>query len=218
MEVEGRHRIKAPRQAVVAVLGDLERLKESLPGCESIEAVGPGEAKAVVAVTIGDFVARFTGTVRAEGDSPWNVRGEGRGRPAGSVKGSAEIVIADSSDGTELSYRGTVDVGGKLGEIAAERLAAFGEETLGQFLANIEASAREQGGWVDQLDHSLGGVQLGDEPSEDIVIDKPFIAGEAAEEVEQRLELAAGRSYLGGPIVWGLVAVIVLIIILAIAS
>lgn len=220
MDIEGNYSIRAPRDAVEAALADLDLLRRAIPGCESIELTGPGEAKAAVAVTIGDFGARFTGTVNVEGDGDagWNVSGSGRGRPAGSAKGAAEVKLADSGSGTALTYRGTIEVGGKLGDVSADALASYGREMLDRFLADIESAAREKSGWVDELDHSMAGVQLGDEPSEDTVTDKSFVAGEVAEEVEERLELAAGRSYLGGPFVWGLIAVIALIIILAVAS
>lgn len=71
---------------------------------------------------------------------------------------------------------------------------------------------------MDQLDHSAAAIQLGDEPSEGVAVDKRAVAGEVAEEIEDQVELAAARSQFGGPIAWGLGALIVVIVILAIAT
>lgn len=81
-------------------------------------------------------------------------------------------------------------------------------------MAQKKSSGEPSPDWVDQLDHSPAAVQLGDEPSEDVVEDKSETAGEVAEEIEERIEMAAERGFLGGPTVWGLLALAILIILL----
>src|SRR5690606_25293020 len=69
--------------------------------------------------------------------------------------------------------------------------------------------------FVDRLDHAPAGVPiLGDEPSERVVEDPAERAGAVIEEVEERIEAAAAQNVLGGPMVWGMLVLIVLIIIL----
>lgn len=215
MEVEGRHSIKAPRTAVEATIQDMEALQTIIPGCEGLEYVDDGSVKAVVAVDTGSFQARFTGTISikpADTAAGWVVTGQGRGHPAGSAKGEIVVIPSEDAGSTVLGYSGTIEVGGKFASVSEAELAAYGRDASARFFAALEAAARSRADWVDQPDHSMAGVQLGDEPSEDVVVDKPGNAGHFAESIEEQVELAAGRSYLGGPYVWGLIVLAIVVL------
>jgi len=219
-DVEGEHAIAASPEAVASVLTDLAPLCDAIPGCESLEAVAAGEAKAVLNAEIGSFAARFTGTFKAENNPAprtWTFSGDARGRPAGSLKAGGRVEIVPDGENAIVRYAGSFELGGKAADVPAGEVDAYIRNTLSQFFESVGAAA-SAGKWVDQLDHSLAGVQFGDEPSEDVVIDKRSAAGEMAEDVESQIELAAGRSRYGGPMVWGLGLLIVVIVILAIAT
>ena len=216
MELKGQYSLKAAREAVWSALGDPDVLANCIPGCESVERVADGEMKAVVAVEVGPFTSRFTGTVKLSEANPpmrWTLEGEGRGRPSGSARGNLSFELAEEAGGTIVNYLGFAEVGGKLGDVADHLGEAPAREMAEAFFASLSREL-DRKDWVDELDHSPAGVQLGDEESEAVVIDKAEEAGEAAESVEERIELAAGQQVLGGPMVWGLLAVILLIIIL----
>ncbi|MDW8443267.1 MAG: SRPBCC domain-containing protein [Acetobacteraceae bacterium] len=63
MEMTGERRIPAPRDKVWQALNDPAVLKDSLPGCEFIEAAGDNQYNARLALKIGPLYARFSGTV-----------------------------------------------------------------------------------------------------------------------------------------------------------
>lgn len=220
MELKGRYRIPATREAVWEALSDPAVLRECIPGCQSLEKISPTEARAVVVVEVGGFTATFTGTVRIDAADPplaISLSAEGRGRPAGSAKGAVAGRLTEADGVTTVTYEGSADVGGKLAEIAAGDVDAKAKALAGRFFAAL--SRRFEGGkgdWVDELDHSLANVQLGDEPGEDVVVDKTERAGEVAKSLEHRVETAAGTGFLGGAPVWAFIAIIAMIAFLAI--
>lgn len=222
MEVIGRYELSAPKDVVLAALGDLELLASCIPGCESLERLAEDEAKAIVTVEIGEFTSRFSGSVKADPDQTpdqWHLRGEGRGRPAGSARGEVTFKLSDREGGTTVSVRGTVEIGGKLAKLDSDEVVSFSRALAEGFVDCLEAAiGARQSEWVDQLDHTPAGVPiLGDEPGEDVVQDKAEIAGKAASEMEQRVEVAAAKDFLGGPVVWGLLAFVALIVAIMLA-
>lgn len=220
MELEGRYRIPATREAVWEALSDPAVLRECIPGCQSLEKISPTEARAVVAVEVGPFKATFTGTIRVDAaDPPLTVTlsGEGRGRPAGSARGAVNGELAEDAGETTVSYRGTAEVGGKLAEVAAGDIDAKAKALAGRFFAALSRRFEDgRGDWVDELDHSLANVQFGDEPGEDVVVDKTERAGEVAKSVEHRVETAAATGFLGGAPVWAMIAIVAMVAFLAI--
>jgi carbon monoxide dehydrogenase subunit G len=221
MELKGQYTLQAARDAVWTALNDPDVLANCLPGCETIEKLSDTEMKAVVAVEFGPFKSRFTGTIAlSDGNPPqrWTLKGEGRGRPSGTAKGDASVELVESGRETTVNFIGSAEVGGKLADVVDSLVETQAREMADAFFGRLasELSAKPAAEWVDELDHSPAGVQLGDEPSEDVVEDKAENAGEVAEEIEEELEVAAGQEVLGGPFVWGLLALIVLIIILVV--
>lgn len=221
MELKGQYTLPAARASVWEALNDPDIIADCLSGCESVEKLSAKEMKAVVAVAFGPFKSRFTGTISlSDGNPPmrWTLAGEGRGRPSGTARGEASIELVESGGETVVNFIGSAEVGGKLAEVVDTLVETQAREMADDFFLRLaeRLAAGPMKEWVDELDHSMAGVQLGDEPGEDVVEDKAEKAGEVAETVEERLEIAAGQQVLGGPYVWGLLALIVLIIILVV--
>ncbi len=219
MEFKGSRRLPALREAVWAALGDPVVHKECIPGCQSVERIDGGTMRIVVAVEVGAFKATFTGQARlTDADPPQrgSVSGEGRGRPGGSARGSVDVDLVEERGGTMVSYVGDVEVGGQLAKVPAALIATKASALADQFFSALADWLRKHhGGFVDRLDHTPAGVPLlGDEPSERVVEDKAERAGAVAEAVEERVELAAGEGLLGGPYVWGVLALAIMIAVL----
>ena len=122
MDMNGEQLIAAPRTTVWAALNDPEILKACIPGCSSIEKLSDTELQAVVAAKVGPISARFNGKVTLSDLDPPNsykITGEGQGGVAGFGKGSANVNLAESPEGTILTYQVNAQVGGKLAQLGS---------------------------------------------------------------------------------------------------
>ena len=70
MEMSGEYRIPAPREKVWAALNDPQVLKETIPGCQSVEKLSDTEMTARVKAKVGPVSATFNGTVDARVSTP----------------------------------------------------------------------------------------------------------------------------------------------------
>ncbi|MCW5717031.1 MAG: carbon monoxide dehydrogenase subunit G [Bauldia sp.] len=224
MELKGSRHLPAPPDVVWEALSDPAVLQEMLPGCRSARRNPDDrdEFQVEMDVAVGTFTATFTGQVRpTDMDPPLSAKltGEGRGRPGGSASGWVHVTLTPDATGTHLAWHGEATVGGKLGTIAGDVVAHRARELSDQFFAALSARFRreERTKFVDRIDHAPAGVPiLGDEPSERVVEDPAERAAEVIEDVEERIEVAAAKNTLGGPMVWGFLALGVLIAVLLI--
>jgi carbon monoxide dehydrogenase subunit G len=173
-------------------------LKEAIPGCQSLEKLSDTEMAGVVQAKVGPVKATFNGTVTLSNIDPPNgytISGEGKGGVAGFAKGGADVKLADDGDGmTLLSYTVKAQVGGKLAQVGARLIDATAKQMADQFFGAFA----EKVGTIDTFAEAEHKVAA------------------AVEEIEERAEVAAGRGVLGGPQMWALIALAVLIAILLI--
>jgi len=122
MEITGTQAIKASRRQVWDALNDPDILKRCLPGCESIEKSSPEKFKAVMAMAIGPLRARFHGTLHMTDVSEperCTMVFEGQGGAIGFGKGSSLVELAETAEGTTISYTASAQVGGKLAQVGS---------------------------------------------------------------------------------------------------
>jgi len=147
MKLSDEKRIQAPREDVWRGLNDPEILKQSIPGCESLERVSDTEFNAVVQAKVGPVKAKFKGSVTLSDLNPpesYRISGEGKGGAAGFAKGGAQILLSEDGDATILKYDVDADVGGKLAQIGGRLLEGTSKKLAGEFFNNFEAAL--QGG------------------------------------------------------------------------
>ena len=150
MEMTGEYRIAAPRAKVWAALNDPEILKQSIPGCESIDKVSDTEFTAKVRAKVGPVSASFTGAVKLSDLDPPNgytISGEGKGGAAGFAKGGAKVQLKDDGPGTLLVYQVDAQVGGKLAQIGSRLIDGtarkLSEEFFSKFATIVGGPAAE---------------------------------------------------------------------------
>ncbi|MEJ1156874.1 SRPBCC family protein [Prosthecomicrobium sp. N25] len=144
MDMTGQYRIPAPRERVWAALNDPEILRASIPGCETLERVGPDEMTARVVAKIGPVKATFNGRVRLEDMVPpesYRIAGEGQGGVAGFAKGGADVHLAEDGDGTLLTYTAKAQIGGKLAQLGARLVDSTAKMMADQFFSRFSALA-----------------------------------------------------------------------------
>ncbi|RYE46731.1 MAG: carbon monoxide dehydrogenase, partial [Hyphomicrobiales bacterium] len=121
MRLAGEQRVAAPRQKVWEALNDPEILRQSIPGCQSLDREGGDRLAAVVEIRIGPIGARFKGAVTlSDLDAPngYTITGQGNGGIAGNARGIAKVRLSDDgAGGTLVSYDVDAEVGGRMAQL-----------------------------------------------------------------------------------------------------
>lgn len=232
MDMTGEYRIPAPRTDVWNALNDPDVLKACIPGCESLEMTSPTEMTAAVTAKIGPVKAKFQGAVTLENLNPpesYTIAGEGKGGVAGFAKGSADVHLAEDGGDTILTYTVKAQVGGKLAQLgsrlidstarkmADEFFGTFSQMVAGNAAATETAEDGEPDAGTLEEARTLAMEHAGDAVVH-AVEDVEKKIGHAVHEAEETVEAAAVKGSYGGPVVWGLAALAVVIIVLAFLS
>ena len=134
MDMTGEFRIPAPRDAVWRALNDPEVLKQSIPGCETVEKTSDTEFVAKVTAAVGPVKARFGGKVTLSDIDPPNgytISGEGQGGVAGFAKGGATVEDVELMRAIVGSDVGVKASGGVRTAEDALRMAQAGANRIG---------------------------------------------------------------------------------------
>jgi carbon monoxide dehydrogenase subunit G len=141
MELVGTQNIAASREKVWAAIFDPEVLKQSIPGCESIEATGENELMAKVTLRVGPVKANFSGRVTLTDLVPpesCTLSGEGQGGVAGFAKGSANLRLSEEGpEATLLTYEAKAEVGGKLAQLGGRLIDSTARKLTGEFFTSF---------------------------------------------------------------------------------
>ncbi len=232
MDMTGEYRIPAPRTDVWNALNDPDVLKACIPGCESLEMTSPTEMTAAVTAKIGPVKAKFQGAVTLENLNPpesYTIAGEGKGGVAGFAKGSADVHLAEDGGDTILTYTVKAQVGGKLAQLGSRLIDSTARKMADEFFGNFSqmvAGNAAATGTAEDGEPNAGALEearsIAMEQAGDAVVhaveDVEKTIGNAVHEAEETVEAAAVKGSFGGPVVWGLAALAVIIVILAIMS
>ena len=141
MEMTSTRIVNAPPDAVWTALNDPAVLKDSIPGCESLERTTDTEWHVVVAAKVGPVSARFNGRIElADLDPPtaYTLKFEGQGGAAGFAKGEAKVSLAPSgSDATALTYTAKAQVGGKIAQLGSRLIDGAAAKMADDFFARF---------------------------------------------------------------------------------
>lgn len=135
MKLEGSHDIPAPRERVWSAFLDPEILRQAIPGCEKLDAIGEGEYKATMKIGVAAVKGTFEGKVRLfdlnEPES-YKMAVEGSGGP-GFIRGETRIALSDHDGGTRVSYTADVQVGGLIAGVGQRMLGGVSKMMADQF-------------------------------------------------------------------------------------
>jgi carbon monoxide dehydrogenase subunit G len=136
MKIEGAHDVPAPRQRVWDAFLDPEQLRQAIPGCEKLEALGNDEFRAVMKVGVAAVKGTFEGKVKLGEKNPPNsyrMSVEGSGGP-GFVRGDTLITLSDlEGGGTHVAYSADVQVGGLIAGVGQRMLGGVSRMMADQF-------------------------------------------------------------------------------------
>ena len=143
MTMTGEVQLAAPRQTVWEKLNDLEVLKATIPGCESLEKTSDTSFQAVAVTKIGPVKAKWKGKVNLTDLDPPNgykIVGEGEGGVAGFAKGSADVRLSDKDGGTLLTYSVEAQIGGKLAQLGQRLINGAAKKMADEFFQKFAAA------------------------------------------------------------------------------
>ena len=139
MKIEGSSDIPAPRERVWAAFLDPAVLARALPGCEGLDATGPGEYKAKMKIGVAAIKGTFEGKVRLfdlEPPNRYKMALEGSGGP-GFVRGEASMELSDVDGGTRVTYSADAQVGGLIASVGQRMLGGVSKMMLDQFFTRM---------------------------------------------------------------------------------
>ncbi|MEP0236032.1 MAG: carbon monoxide dehydrogenase subunit G [Roseibium sp.] len=230
MDMSGEYRIAAPREAVWRALNDPAVLKECIPGCDELDMISDTEMTAAVTSKIGPVKAKFKGLVKFENvNAPesYTIVGEGKGGVAGFAKGGADVHLAEEDGNTVLTYTAKAQVGGKLAQLGSRLIDSTARKMADDFFGKFSEMVGGEGNSEtaeDELDPGLveeaKTIAVEDAPGHvaEAIEDVDHAIEERVQDAEEKIEVAAAKGLLGGPFVWGLIALAAVIAILAILN
>lgn len=140
MKFTGSTTLHAPREKVWEALNDPAVLARAIPGCESLEAIGPDAYR--VRVTAG--VASIKGTYEGEAamidpDPPRSctIKGSGGGAP-GTVSGQCRVTLEEKDGVTVINYDADGVVGGVIGGVGQRVLTGVAKKMTAQFFGVVD--------------------------------------------------------------------------------
>jgi uncharacterized protein len=144
MKIEGSYHIPLARELVWQKLMDPGTLARVLPGCEKLEATGPNSYDVVLKVGIAAVKGTYQGHVEITDPVPpqschMKVEGKGSG---GFLKSDARLTLAESPEGTTVSYSGDIQVGGLIAAIGQRLQQAAARQILTQFFQSFAKHAQ----------------------------------------------------------------------------
>ena len=139
MKLEGAHEVPAPRQKVWDAFLDPDQLRQAIPGCEKLEALGNDEYKATMKVGVGGVKGTFEGKVRLSEKKPpesYKMAVEGTGAP-GFVRGETVISLSDVNGGTRVAYVADLQVGGLIASVGQRMLGGVAKMMADKFFGKM---------------------------------------------------------------------------------
>lgn len=140
MELNGNRLVQANVDQAWQGINDPEIIRACVPGCESVEKLSETEYTLVVSVALGPVKARFNGKLYLDQLNPphtYRLKFEGQGGAVGFVKGTADVTLLAAGLNTELTYRVTSQIGGKLAQLGSRLIDGTAKKLAEEFFANL---------------------------------------------------------------------------------
>lgn len=141
MELTGRRALPFDRATVWRGLNDPELLRQSIAGCETLEATGEGRYAVALVTTLGPVRARFRGNLALDDVVPaerYTLRFEGEGGAAGFARGDARVRLDEAEGRTTLEYAVKAYVGGRIAQVGSRLVDSAALKLADDFFAAFE--------------------------------------------------------------------------------
>jgi uncharacterized protein len=139
MKISGSSTLAVPPDRAYQMMQDPEVLARAMPGCESLERIGPDEYRMKMKMAMASISGAFDGKVSITDQQPptsFKLTVEGSGK-IGFMKGEGLLKLAPSGEGTEVSYEGDVQVGGTIAAVGQRLIDATAKMMIKRFFDKL---------------------------------------------------------------------------------
>jgi len=139
VKIAGSTRLAMPPERVYEMMQDPEVLARAMPGCESLEKIGPDEYRMKMKMAMASISGAFEGKVRITDQSPptsFRLTVEGTGK-IGFMRGEGLLNLALADGGTEVTYDGDVRVGGTMAAVGQRLIDATAKMLIKKFFEKL---------------------------------------------------------------------------------
>jgi uncharacterized protein len=143
VKISGSYNLALPRERAYQIMQDPEILARAIPGCESLEKIGPDEYRMKMKMALASISGAFEGKVRITEQTPpesFRLVVEGSGR-VGFVKGDGVLKLSSVEGGTEVSYEGEAQVGGTMAAVGQRLIDGTAKMMIKKFFDRLAAEA-----------------------------------------------------------------------------
>ncbi len=150
MEIKGTYTINVKPERVYEILTNPEALGRCLPGTQELALIEENTYSLAINAGVGAIKGSYSGTVKLEDMRPpehYRMIVDVKGK-TGFVKGAGEIDLAAEGDGTEITYSGTVQLGGPVAAVGQRLHSSTAKLMTRQLFGAIEAEAKAAPGEV----------------------------------------------------------------------
>ena len=145
MKLSGAYTFSAPAEKVWAALTDPKALSNCIPGCQSMEATGDNQYKAIVTFALGPISGRYNATISMSEMSPHqsfrlSIQANG---PVGFADGHADIVLDETGGETLVTVEADSQVGGAAARVGQRLMGTVAKTTMDRFFKCVEGQVAE---------------------------------------------------------------------------
>ena len=148
MKVSGTYTLPVAPERAYRTLQDPAILEQAIPGCESLDEIGPDEYLMKMKVLLAALSGQFEGKVRIADQSPptsFRLIVEGSGR-VGFLKGDGllRLCAAETGNGsTVVSYEGDAQVGGTMAAVGQRLIDGTAKMMIKKFFDKLALLTQE---------------------------------------------------------------------------
>lgn len=131
--------VPADRPRVFAALVDPDVLRQCIPGCEELVALGDDTYQATLKIGVAGLKGSYGGRAEVRDQHPpdtFTIRFEGKGGP-GFVKGTAAMRLTGDAGVTHVSATADVQVGGLIAAVGSRLIEATAKKLAADFFRQL---------------------------------------------------------------------------------
>ena len=139
MKMQGTYTLDAPVEKVWTFLMDPQAIAKVIPGCETLQEVGPDTYRATMKMGVAAIKGTYNGSVQLLDKMPptrYRMLIDGSGTP-GFVKGEASVDLATQGQQTVLTYDADTQVGGLIANVGQRMISGVAKLIINQALKKL---------------------------------------------------------------------------------